>query len=242
MLNLECESSNQKSNELSSFNENENPWKILIYDQACQNILAPLFNVSQLQSFGITLYLLIDSKRQKVPNVPALYFVEPTISNLDIIANDMKEGLYDKFYLNFSMRLERKNLEYLANKLIDSNCYHRLSKVYDQYVNFISLSDNLFNFNISNCYQNLHTQSGGADRDRIILSLMDNITQSLFCSIVTLQKIPIIRAQKGSAAQRIAQQLTNKLAKHLQSRNNLFSQSGMSAFQNRPGKKNNTYL
>ena len=206
-----------------------------IHDQACQNILAPLLmchNYSHLE-IGITFYLLIDSKRHKLPNVIALYFVQPTIKNLDIIANDMKGGLYDKFCLKFSMRLERKNLEYLANKLIDSNCYHRLGKVYDQYVNFMSISDNLFNFNISNC--DLHTQSGGADRDPIILSLMDNITQSLFCSIVTPKKIPIIRPQKGSAAKRIAQQLTNKLTKPLQSRNNLFSQSGMYVFQNRPG-------
>ena len=129
MLNLQCDSS-QKSSGISSFSEaEEQPWKVLIYDKVCQSILAPLFSVQELQSHGITLYLLIDSKRQKVPNVPALYFVVPSVENLDIIANDMSEGLYDKFYLNFSMGLDREKLEHLANQLIDTNSYHRLAKV-----------------------------------------------------------------------------------------------------------------
>ena len=95
------------------------------------------------------------------------------------------------------------------------------------------MSPNLFDLNISNCYQTIH--GAGQNRDNVVSSLMDEITQSLFCSIVTLQKVPIIRAQKGSAAQQIAESLTNRLCKHLQSRNNLFSQSGHAAYQNRPG-------
>ena len=143
MLQLQCES---KTNETSFGDSDENPWKVLVYDKVCQAILAPLFSVQELQSYGITLYLLVDNKRQRVPLVPALYFVTPTRSNLDLIAQDMSQGLYDRFYLNFSMGLDRKNLEYLANKLIDSNSYHRLAKVTLKH----------FIYNIINKYLSIH--------------------------------------------------------------------------------------
>lgn len=34
-------------------------WKILVYDDYCQNILAPLFNVQELREKGITLHLYV---------------------------------------------------------------------------------------------------------------------------------------------------------------------------------------
>ena len=212
--------------------DEEEPWKILIFDKKCESIIGTLFNVNELQSYGITLYLLIDSKRDHVPNVPALYFVHPSICNLDIIANDMSNGLYDKFYINFSTQLQRKQLEYLGNSTINNNSYHRISKVFDQYANFVSLTSNLFCCNIQDCYKKLHSNDSD---ENSLLSLLSEISESLFCTIVTLQKIPLIRAQKGGAAEQIGKLLANKLSKHLQARNNLFSQSRSSPFYNRPG-------
>eukprot|EP01083_Nonionella_stella_P245196 852552_1 len=69
MLNLKCEQSNSTSRD----NEDNiiEPWKIIIYDEYCRDILTPLFSVQELQSKGITLYLLINKNRQQIPNVPA---------------------------------------------------------------------------------------------------------------------------------------------------------------------------
>ncbi|ETO19353.1 hypothetical protein RFI_17879 [Reticulomyxa filosa] len=104
-------------------------------------------------------------------------------------------------------------------------------QMYDQYVNFISLSPNLFSFNIKNCYLELHNPK---QTDEKLNELTDRIVNQLFCVLVTLQKIPIIRALRNGPAEIIAMKLSIKLCNHLQSRNNLFSQSGVAAFQNRP--------
>eukprot|EP00484_Ammonia_sp_Unknown_P006025 CAMPEP_0197075786 /NCGR_PEP_ID=MMETSP1384-20130603/211784_1 /TAXON_ID=29189 /ORGANISM="Ammonia sp." /LENGTH=669 /DNA_ID=CAMNT_0042514635 /DNA_START=53 /DNA_END=2062 /DNA_ORIENTATION=- len=228
MLNLQCDilSSNDHGNSASNLDADslhqEEPWKIIIYDDYCREIIAPLFSVQELQSFGITLYLPVaGKKRQKIPNVPAIYFVQPTLPNLDVIANDMKSILYDSFYLNFSLGLKRDHLEYLANKLIQSNSYHRLTKMYDQYINYISLSPDLFTLNIANCYESLN---GKGQAESHIVAILNQIVDSLFCVLVSLQTIPIIRAQNSGAAQQIAKQLNDKISTHLKDRNNnLFS-------------------
>ncbi len=232
MLNLKCEAhSNSTSTATDSEDNTNEPWKIIIYDEYCREILAPLFSVQELQSFGITLYLLINNKRQKIPKVPAIYLIQPNQSNLDIISNDMRNILYDSFYLNFSLNLKRQKLEYLANKLIKTNSFHHLTKIYDQYINYISLSPNLFTLNLKNCYQNLNSHQSS---DQNIKQILTDIVESLFCVIATLQTIPIIRCQKGGAAQQIGEQLSNKISNHLKDRNsNLFSLSGL-IHQNRP--------
>ena len=50
MLNLNLESSDEK------IDDSVSTWKVLVYDQYCQDILAPLFNVQELRDLGITLH------------------------------------------------------------------------------------------------------------------------------------------------------------------------------------------
>ena len=38
-------------------------WKVLVYDKYCQDMLAPLINVSELRKMGITLHMLIGQRR-----------------------------------------------------------------------------------------------------------------------------------------------------------------------------------
>ena len=52
-----------------------NPWKLLIYDAHTRSIISPLLSVSQLRSNGVTLHLLLNSDREPIPDVPAVYFV-----------------------------------------------------------------------------------------------------------------------------------------------------------------------
>ena len=76
-----------------------NQWKILIYDIPCRSIISPLLSVSQLRRRGVTLHLLLNSEREPIPDVPAVYFCRPTKENLAIIAQDCTKGLYSRVYL-----------------------------------------------------------------------------------------------------------------------------------------------
>lgn len=77
--------------------------------------------------------MTIDSKREKIPDVPAVYFVNPTEANLARIADvstfgrieafltlkqDCAAGLYEKFYVNFADPLPRPLLESFAQDLV----------------------------------------------------------------------------------------------------------------------------
>ena len=127
-------------------------WKILVYDAFCRDIISPLFHVADLRRRGVTLHLLLDSEREAIPDVPAVYFVQPTEEAVRRIAADCGEALYAKMYLNFVSPLPRALLESLARATLANNGVSSISKLYDQFLSFVCLEPSLFSLNMNRSY------------------------------------------------------------------------------------------
>lgn len=223
MLNL-----NQPIN--ASGTANEEVYKILIFDKFCQDILSPLIHVKDLRKHGVTLYFLIDKNRKPVADVPAVYFVKPTPHNIQRIVSDASNSLYDYFHLNFSSSIPRPLLEDLVSGALNSESVERISKVHDQYLEFVTLEDNLFSLADKSCYVQLNDPKAA---EREIEEIIDKIVNGLFCVLATLAVVPVIRCARGGPAEMVATQLDRRLRDHLLVKNNLFSESGnfTSSFQ-----------
>lgn len=200
-------------------------WKILIYDSYCRDILAPLMKVGELRQCGVTLHMLLDSDRQPIPDVPAVYFVMPTRENIQKICQDCANQIYDTFYLNFASSIPRPLLEELARKTVESDSVAHIAKVYDQYCAFVSLEDRLFTLQ--------HSQSYVAFHDPTISDVqaeanVDFTVEALFDVVATLGVVPIIRCPKGDAAELIAKKLDAKIRDHLGTVGNLFTDTNSS--------------
>lgn len=106
----------------------------------------------------------LHSLRPAIPDVPAVYFVSPTLANIRRIAEDLRKGLYESYNLNFVEPLPRALLEELAALVAQdgtSDYIQQVSrypiilrrtfdlilsrgKVIDQYLAFIAPSPSLF--------------------------------------------------------------------------------------------------
>ncbi len=71
----------------------------------------------------------ISAKRDRVPDVAAIYFVQPTVANIDRIAQDFASKVYDVFYLNFSTAVPHALIERLAQANLKSNSTARIARV-----------------------------------------------------------------------------------------------------------------
>ncbi|CAG0889430.1 unnamed protein product [Cyprideis torosa] len=200
-------------------------WKVLVYDRAGQDIISPLLSVKELRDAGVTLHLLLHSDRQTIPEVPAVYFVSPSEDNIQRIAQDFQDGLYDTYYLNFISPISRARMEDLAQAALRWGCVANIAKVYDQYVNFISLEDDLFVLKQQGGEAlNYYAINRGDVQDTEMNTIMDTIVDSLFSVCVSLGTIPVIRCQKGNAAEMVAEKLDKKLRETLRdARNSPFS-------------------
>lgn len=151
--------------------------------------------VKELRRHGVTLHLQLDAIRQPIPDVPAIYFVTPDSAVIQRILQDTAVPLYDRFHLNFSNRLARRELEDLANGAAREGVAARISQVYDQYLQYIALEPGLFSLGLPRTYAVLNNPSSTEDEIR---QEVEAVVDRLFCVVVTLGVVPVIRCPRVS--------------------------------------------
>ena len=76
-------------NKVLTSNEGGLSWKILIFDAYNRAIVSSQLKMKDLRDQNITLYLSLNENREQIHGVTIVYLVQPTLENIDIIANDL---------------------------------------------------------------------------------------------------------------------------------------------------------
>ena len=178
----------------------QEPWKVLIYDAYCRDvIISPLLKVGDLRKVGITLHLSLESEREVISDVPAIYFMQPTQANVRRLGDDCARRLYESFHIHFTPAVPRPLLEELAASTIESDSVSTVSRVMDQYLNFASVEEDFFSLQLPQSYLKL-MRYAPASTDSVIESTIDAMVNGLFSAVVTLGAVPILRYAARSAA------------------------------------------
>ncbi|XP_051167118.1 protein sly1 homolog [Leptopilina boulardi] len=203
-------------------------WKVLIYDRIGQDIISPLLSVKELRELGITLHMQLHSDRESIPEVPAIYFCSPSDENLCRIGQDLQNNLYDNYHLNFISPITRQKMEDLALSAVQCGAVANIQKVFDQYLNFITIEEDFFILRHQNSDDiSYHALNRGEIKDTEMEFIIDTIVDGLFSVFVTLGTVPIIRCPKGNAAEMVSKKLDKKLRENVwNSRNSLFQGEG----------------
>ncbi|KZT74968.1 Sec1-like protein [Daedalea quercina L-15889] len=204
-------------------------WKVLVLDQHTKDVLATVLRVQDLRDVGVTLHVQLHSNRPPLPDVPAVYFVSPTLANIRRIAEDLEKGLYDSFHLNFVEPLPRALLEELAAAVARDGTGELVEQVLDQYLSFIAPSPSLFSLlppptaasastpnsaqhsgpsQVHSTYALLNSPSSSEQQ---IEEEIERIASGLFSVVATMGHVPIIRSPRGNAAEMIAKKLETKI-------------------------------
>ncbi|KAJ2607195.1 Vesicle trafficking between the ER and Golgi [Coemansia sp. RSA 1365] len=197
-------------------------WKVLVFDGFCQDVISTVLRVNDLRDNGVTVHMLLDAQRSSIPDVPAIYFVQPVPDSIKRIADDVARDLYELYYVNFSSSLPRTLLEDFAVQTTASAKAHQIAQVYDQYLNFLCPEENMFSLHFSNTFEAIHNPTM---TDTAMGALIDRVVSGLFSALLTLKVVPTICAPRGNAAEMVATRLDAKLREHLMnSRHNLFAE------------------
>ncbi|KAM0676583.1 Sec1 domain containing protein 1 [Binucleata daphniae] len=152
-------------------------WKVLILDSSTVNVLSPILRINDLRDCSVTSHFLIENKREKITEIPAIYFVQPTKSNIERITKDVAANLYHGYYINFTSRIAREDLESLAQELSYKKLAFHIVSVYDQFIDFVAHQNNLFSIE--------HTKN-------IIVNDTNACIDSLYSVFYCLNQVPFI--------------------------------------------------
>merc|ERR1719487_734789 len=158
-------------------------------------------NVAALRAKGITLHLLIDAEREPVADAPAIYLIQPTEENIRLVVEDCKRQLYRGINIHFISRIDRPLLESLAQQLVAANATSMIRRVYDEYLDIISLESTLFTLNMSNSFIAYNDPSHS---EQHIKQYMSSLSMGLLSLTRLLGAIPVIRAAPGGPAEMLA--------------------------------------
>ncbi|KAG0359075.1 Vesicle trafficking between the ER and Golgi [Podila minutissima] len=204
-------------------------WKVLVFDNFGRDVISSVLRVNDLRENGVTVHMLLKNERQPIPDVPAIYFIEPTSENIRRISEDLSNHLYDSYYINFSSVIPRPLMEELAASTIPSGTSTQIQQVYDQYLNFTCSEPNMFSLNDRHSYVALNDPTAP---ETAIEASIDKAASALFSVLATMGVIPIIRCPRRGAAEMLAKKLDGRLRDHvMNSRNNLFSDSNTMNYQ-----------
>eukprot|EP00753_Platysulcus_tardus_P007840 PLAT15505.2.p1 GENE.PLAT15505.2~~PLAT15505.2.p1 ORF type:complete len:929 (-),score=487.23 PLAT15505.2:123-2909(-) len=227
MMNFNAGDEEDEDGGLASEGAWSDQWKVIVYDSFCRDVIQPLLSVTQMRKQGVTLHMLLSSDREQIPDVPAVYFVLPTEDAVARISRDCAARLYDAFHLNFASPLPRPRLEQLASGAVESDSLALIAKVYDQFLQFVSLEDRLFVLQQPRSYLSYRDPRLEGEA---IMAAMDDITNGLFCVLATMKVVPIIRAPRGGPAEMVAKKLDAMLREHLLGGSRLFDAGAARSF------------
>ncbi|KAK4988208.1 Vesicle trafficking between the ER and Golgi [Elasticomyces elasticus] len=159
-------------------------WKVLIFDNLGRDVISSVLQVKDLRGWGITIHLNINAQRHAIPDVPALYLVEPTAANIERITSDLAKGLYSPAYVNFLSSIPRPLLEDFAAQTAAASTAESIAQVYDQYLNFIVTEPNLFSLGMGK--ETYWTMNSAQTSDEVIDENVDRIVTGLFSVAVTM--------------------------------------------------------
>jgi hypothetical protein len=181
----------------SSGVDHSTAWKVLVYDAYGRDVLATLFSVGELKRLGVTLHLMLHSPREPVHDVPALYFCRPTAENLSRIAADLQNALYDDVQLHFTS-LQEPFLRALAARAAAAGAADLVSRVCNQWTEFVSLDSRLISLNHAHSYA-----AAFAPRlsDRAREAYLLRAVTAVVSVVATAGALPVIRcpAEEGPA-------------------------------------------
>ncbi|KAG9314165.1 Sec1-like protein [Chiua virens] len=199
-------------------------WKVLVLDQQTKDVLATVLRVQDLRDAGVTLHVQLHSLRPPLSDVPAVYFVAPTLANIRRISEDLDKGLYESFHFNFVEPLPRALLEELAASVAASSTGDLVEQVVDQYLSFLAPSPSLFSLlsppssptaqadpSQPKPLYSYNLLNSPSSTEQQIEDEIERIASGIFSAVVTSGHVPIIRAPKGNAAEMVAKKLDVKI-------------------------------
>lgn len=189
-------------------------WKILIYDNRGFNIIKSLFPPSHLTRYGVTFHSHINNKRDPISDVGAVYFIEPTKSNINILTNDLQHKLYDRIYINFVSEAERELIQDFA-KSISAQCeVRRITSLFDRFIDFNSYEPCRFElFDDQSYFREIYGMHASEDT---VNSCCKKISERLRNIFLCNGELPVLFFKQDSASKIVARDLCESICSRYQ--------------------------
>ncbi|XBI23128.1 hypothetical protein VPH35_064062 [Triticum aestivum] len=118
--------------------ENKSAWKVLIMDKFTVRIMGYACKMAEITDAGVSLVEDLFKRREPMPSMDVIYFVQPLKENVIMLLSDMSGRcpLYRKAYIFFSSPIPKELVTYIKN---DSSVIPRIGALREMNLEFFAI-------------------------------------------------------------------------------------------------------
>uniref|UniRef100_A0A0A8Y197 SNARE-interacting protein KEULE n=1 Tax=Arundo donax TaxID=35708 RepID=A0A0A8Y197_ARUDO len=167
----------------STRKSSKSTWKVLIMDKLTVKIMSFSCKMADITEEGVSLVEDLYKRRQPLPSMDAIYFMQPTKENIRIFMSDMsgKNPLYKKAYVFFSSPVQR---ELVAHIKEDSTVLTRIGALSEMNLEYFAIDSQGFITDHDKALEELFSEAAeGSHKYNACLNTMATRIATVFASM-----------------------------------------------------------
>ncbi|XP_024530401.1 SNARE-interacting protein KEULE [Selaginella moellendorffii] len=169
------------------------PWKVLIMDELTVKVMSSSCKMADITDEGVSLVEDLNRRRQPLPALDAVYFIQPSRESVKKFVSDMsgKSPLYKKAYVYFSSTLPRDLLKAIKE---DRALMSRISALREVNLEYLAIDMQGFVTDNDRALQQLFGEQKELD------FVLDTVARRLTTVFASFREFPYIRYRAARSA------------------------------------------
>ncbi|WVZ76125.1 hypothetical protein U9M48_024124 [Paspalum notatum var. saurae] len=167
----------------STRKDSKSTWKVLIMDKFTVKIMSYACKMADITEEGVSLVEDLYKRRQPLPSLDAIYFIQPTKENIVMFLSDMsgRSPLYKKAYVFFSSPVHK---ELVAQIKKDSSVLPRIGALSEMNLEYFAIDSQGFITDHERALEELFSENAeGSHKYNACLNTMATRISTVFASM-----------------------------------------------------------
>ncbi|WJX94572.1 hypothetical protein P8452_75975 [Trifolium repens] len=180
--------------------DSKSTWKVLIMDKLTVKIMSHSCKMADITDEGVSLVEDIYKRRQPLPTMDAIYFIQPTRENVIMFLSDMsgRKPLYRKAFVFFSSPIAR---ELVLEIKKDTLVLPRIGALREMNLEYFAIDSQGF---ITNNERALEELFGDEENNRKAVACLNVMATRIASVFASLREFPFVRFRAARTIDQIA--------------------------------------
>ncbi|KAF5460790.1 hypothetical protein F2P56_020632 [Juglans regia] len=169
--------------------DSKSTWKVLIMDKLTVKVVSYSCKMADITDEGVSLVEDIYRRRQPLPSMDAIYFIQPSKENVIMFLSDMsgRTPLYRKAFVFFSSPISRELVNHIKK---DTTVLPRIVALKEMNLEYFAIDSQGFITNNEKALEELFGDEENTRKGVVCLNVMANRIATVFAS---LREFPNVR-------------------------------------------------
>ncbi|KAM5554910.1 protein transport Sec1a-like [Rosa sericea] len=179
----------------SARTENSKSWKVLIMDKVTVKVMSHSCKMADITDQEISLVEDLFRRREPLPSMDVIYFIQPTKENIVMFLSDMsgREPLYRKAFIFFSSPIPKELVNHIKS---DTSVLPRIGALREMNLEYFPIDNQAF---ITDQDRALEELFGDVENFKTVEKCLDIMATRIATVFASMKELPYVRYHASKA-------------------------------------------